>query len=101
MEVIKPGRAQRGWAQEFECTGKGNGNGGCGATLLVEEVDLFYTMSQHQGEKDFYVTFKCCACGVLTDIDAPSHLNERTLPSKEEWLRRHPLGEVMPDEITP
>lgn len=90
MQVIKSGRDQQGWAKEVNCTGKGNGNGGCGATLLVEGTDLFYTMSQHQGEQDFYVTFKCCACGILTDIEAPSRFNERTLPSEREWTRRLP-----------
>ncbi len=41
MKVIKPGRPQKGWSHEFTCTGDGNGRGGCGAILLVEQEDLY------------------------------------------------------------
>jgi len=69
MKVIKKGREQTGWAQEFKCTGKGNGGGGCGATLLVEEDDMYFTSSSHyDGSTDYYNTFKCCDCGVETDL---------------------------------
>jgi hypothetical protein len=72
MKVLKPGRAQKGWAKEYECTGKGNGNGGCGALLLVEQGDLFHTTQCARDETDYFVTFKCAACGVKTDIaDSP------------------------------
>lgn len=85
MKVIKAGRQQHGWSKEFECTGTGNGGGGCGATLLVEEADLFHTSrSSYDGETDYFVTFKCCSCGVLTDIkDYPRHA--RHLPSQHVW----------------
>ena len=69
MKVIKEGRKQKGWAKEFTCTGKGNSGGGCGAKLLVEYDDLYYTYSHALHETDRYVTFKCDACGVQTDID--------------------------------
>lgn len=85
MRVLKPGRDQRGWAKEFECTGKGNGDGGCGATLLVEEGDLFRTSSCHQGEVDHFTTFQCCACGVDTDIDVPRHIADKA-PTKQAWV---------------
>lgn len=89
MKILKPGRIQTGWAKEKECTGKGNGDGGCGATLLVEEGDLFQTSSCHQGEVDNFVTFKCGACGVLTDIDdAPAHVVGK-LPTKPAWMEAH------------
>lgn len=69
MKVIKPGREQKGWAKEFTCTGGGNGGGGCGAVLLVEQDDVFRTESHHyDGSSDYYNTFKCAQCGVLTDI---------------------------------
>ena len=68
MKVLKKGRRQTGWADEFLCTGKGNKDGGCHAELLVEHGDLFLTYSQHQGESDTFVTFRCSECGVLTDI---------------------------------
>lgn len=73
MKVIEKGRRQKGWAQEFTCTGRGNGNGGCGATLLVEESDLYHTHSSHyDGSDETYTTFECAACGVETDVDVPS-----------------------------
>lgn len=73
MKVIKPGRAQKGWSKKCTCTGAGNQGGGCGATLLVEQADLFQTTSNARDETTYYVTFKCAACGVLTDIEgAPS-----------------------------
>ncbi len=67
MKVIRPGREQKGWAKELECTGKGNGDGGCGAILLVEQDDLLRTGSSAMGERDYYVSFICAACGVMTD----------------------------------
>jgi hypothetical protein len=88
MKLVKPGREQNGWAKEFVCTGVGNGNGGCGATLLVEEGDVFRTSSCHQGEVDHFTTFRCCACGVDTDIEVPSHVTSKA-PSREAWVEAH------------
>lgn len=68
MKIIKPGRKQKGWAKEFICTGHGNRGGGCGATLLVEFGDLYNTFSHALHETDTFITFKCGACGVETDI---------------------------------
>jgi len=79
MKVIKKGRKQAGWAKEFDCTGRGNGDGGCGARLLVEKKDLFETTTQARDETDYFVTFKCPECGVLTDLKDsahPFHANE-------------------------
>jgi len=85
MKVIEPGRPQEGWSKEVLCTGKGNGNGGCSARLLVEQPDLFLTYHSSREGQTTYVTFKCCECGVLTDIeDFPRHLVD-TLPSKKQW----------------
>lgn len=77
MKVIKKGRPQTGWAHEYVCTGEGNGNGGCGAELLVEQNDLFRTFSYAGDETTTYVTFRCCECRVITDIplkDVPSQI---------------------------
>lgn len=72
MQVIKKGRPQKGWAKEFECTGKGNGGGGCKAVLLVEQADVFRTNSHHyDGSSESYATFRCSECGVWTDIPEP------------------------------
>lgn len=74
MRLLKPGRQQRGWSMEFECTGHGNRGGGCGAMLLVEKDDVFITESHAMGETDRYNTFKCSECGVLTDLPRSVHL---------------------------
>jgi hypothetical protein len=66
MKIIKKGRAQKGWSKEFKCTG------GCGATLLVEESDLY-----HDGSTETYTTFTCACCGVATDVYVPSSVNVR------------------------
>jgi hypothetical protein len=69
MKVIKEGRKQTGWAKEFECTGKGNGGGGCGAILLVEQSDVYrMSCTDYGGDIEVYNTFKCSQCGVETDI---------------------------------
>lgn len=69
MKIIKPGREQKGWAKEFTCTGAGNGNGGCGALLLVEQADVFRTSHHsYDGSSEHYNTFECAQCGVWTDI---------------------------------
>jgi hypothetical protein len=89
MKIIKPGREQKGWAKQFECTGEGNGDGGCGAILLIEESDLFQTHTNSRDETDYYTTFKCVSCEVLTDIPTPNHLNNLDLPTKVAWERKH------------
>jgi hypothetical protein len=68
MKVLKKGRKQKGWSVEKTCTGKGNGLGGCGALLLVEENDLYETGEGGDGP-DYARTFKCSECGVETDFD--------------------------------
>ena len=89
MKIIKPGREQKGWSGEFKCTGNGNGGGGCGAVLLVEYADLYYTESHCRDETNSYITFKCCACGVETDLTTKEepHTNQE-IPSKATWQRR-------------
>lgn len=68
MRILAHGRPQKGWSEEFVCTGKGNGGGGCGAKLLVEQADVFRTCSTHRDETDHFNTFRCPECGVKTDI---------------------------------
>lgn len=71
MKVLEPGRPQKGWAKEFCCTGRGNGMGGCGAKLLVEQGDVFRTENHCMGESEMYSTFECSECQVWTDIEVP------------------------------
>lgn len=71
MKVLEPGRQQKGWATEAKCTGDGNQGGGCGALLLVEEPDVFRTMTgaNYGGDSpEPCATFQCPSCGVLTDL---------------------------------
>ena len=85
MKVLEKGRPQKGWAIETTCTGSGNGMGGCGAKLLVEQDDLYYTHSSHyDGSNETYITFRCPECGVETDL--PTHKVpgkvQSTIPNK-------------------
>jgi non-canonical (house-cleaning) NTP pyrophosphatase len=95
MKVLKPGRQQAGWATEAKCSGKGNGGGGCGAELLVEQTDLFRTSSSHyDGSTDYYNTFKCPNCGVKTDLEnVPSDI-ARALKTEGERIvvKPNPIG---------
>lgn len=68
MKVLEKGNPN-GWEIEQKCTGKGNGDGGCGARLLVAEDDIFVTShTDYVGDTEYYYTFKCPECGRLTDI---------------------------------
>lgn len=99
MKVIKPGREQKGWALECVCTGKGNGDGGCEAKLLVEEDDMYITSSSAYGEVDYYNTFKCCCCGVETDIpDSNVPGRVKHLMQKKRDERQRDRG--IPDQTT-
>ena len=83
MKVIKKGNGAKGWSKKLECTGSGNKGGGCTAILLVTEHDLFQTGKHyHDGSSDYYITFKCSECGVLTDVDPKiCNKNAYDLPS--------------------
>lgn len=83
MKVVKKGRPQQGWAKQITCTGKGNGRGGCGAVLLIEESDLFQTAKHsYDGSSEYFVTFACSECSVLTDVNGwPG--NARDLPQRK------------------
>jgi hypothetical protein len=84
MKVLTPGRPQKGWSIATACSGEGNGGGGCGATLLVEEGDIFTTYSNPMGrDPNWFYTFACPDCSVLTDISTP--------PQRvREAARKHP-----------
>lgn len=96
MKVLKKGRSQKGWAKEYECSGKGNGGGGCGAWLLVEAADVFFTASHHyDGSSESYITFECPDCHVLTDInDRPSLREGEELLSRTAWLAKRRKANV-------
>ena len=85
MKVLKKGREQKGWSVEVTCTGEGNGLGGCGAKLLVEEADLYQTTRCCRDEVDYFVTFRCIECRVETDIyeSVPSAIVRKLKPEVE------------------
>lgn len=85
MKVIRKGREQKGWAKEYTCTGAGNGNGGCGAVLLVEIGDVFETQRNCMHETDFFTTFRCPECQVLTDIEVPGHVRAAASEQRGLW----------------
>lgn len=71
MKVLKKGSGAKGWSIEMTCSGSGNGGGGCGAKLLVEEADVYETAHHcYDGSSDYYTTFACSECGVETDLPA-------------------------------
>ena len=87
MKVLQAGRPQQGWSTEAACTGHGNGNGGCGAMLLVEEADLFTTQSHARDETETYTTFECAACKVWTDIASVPRSVTARLPLRSPSTR--------------
>lgn len=83
MKVLKEGSGQCGWSTQATCTGRGNGNGGCGATLLVEQTDMYMTeINSYDGSRDKFTTFKCCQCGVETDQEVPSNIKQQLVDKK-------------------
>jgi hypothetical protein len=90
MKIIKPGRPQQGWATETSCTGSGNGGGGCNAVLLVDESDLFTTHRGGYGGDgpETFVTFRCAACGVLTDIQGFPTGRVANLPDQNSFDKK-------------
>ena len=85
METLKKGTGQKGWSVIITCTGKGNGDGGCGAELRVEESDLFRTESHARDDTTAYTTFRCQECGVLTDLQNVPQRVRSSLPYVKEW----------------
>ena len=68
MKVLQRGE---GWKLEVTCTGRGNGGGGCGSVLEINEEDIYNTYHyDYAGDKDTYYTISCPICGKETDIDS-------------------------------
>lgn len=63
MKIVKPGRDQKGWAQEVSCSVAG----GCAAVLLVEQADLFHPKTSE--DSDPRIGFECGACGMTNWLD--------------------------------
>ena len=83
MKVIKNGEEIDSWKLRINCTGRGNGGGGCGALLEIREEDIYNTYSyDYLGDKDTYYTIVCPICGKETD------LNTNQLPYEIQYTRR-------------
>lgn len=91
MKVLEKGE---GWNIEARCTGKGNGDGGCNAKLLVEKDDIYVTTrTDYVGDTDYFYTFCCPQCRVETDIEEkkiPYSVKTKALEKKKhsyirEW----------------
>ena len=85
MKILRKGRPQTGWAKEYTCTGAGNGDGGCGAVLLVEIGDVFETQRNCMHETVYFTTFRCPECQVLTDINVPGHVRDAAKKQRGLW----------------
>ncbi len=102
MKTLRKGRAQKGWSRELICDGGGNEGGGCGATLLVEEGDLYRTYSFDMPTDELCITFTCHECGVETDVPHskwPPHFDK--LPDKQTWRRQHEKPNHNEDNANP
>ena len=89
MKVLQKGE---GWKLDVNCTGRGNGGGGCGSLLEVREEDIYNTYNyDFTGERDTYYTIVCPVCGKETDI--PQNLIPYGFSfknnSKERVLKRY------------
>lgn len=91
MKILEQGREQKGWVTEVKCTGAGNGGGGCGSLLLVEEADVYATYNyDYTGDRDKFATFTCVHCCVETDLPenvVPSRV-WNNLVSKREFFNK-------------
>ena len=84
------------WTKEIECTGRGNGNEGCGSTLEIERGDLHYYPAiddDSWGSRVPAVMFRCCVCGALNDLhkDNYPHRHGELPKATTEW-RNAPVG---------
>ena len=69
MKVIQPPQENGYWTLEQKCSGAGNHNDGCGATLEIGHKDLFLTQHHsYDGSSESYLTFECVCCQVWTDV---------------------------------
>ena len=80
MEVLKKGRKQRGYSIVWGCM---QYKGGCGASLLISEFDLYRINFPNGG---FRVMYCCPECGL--ESEPPEQVPEEKIrgrrPSQEE-----------------
>lgn len=95
--LTKGNKETQGWSKKLICTGKGNGNDGCHALLLVEFDDLFYDTLKYRRNGDetetFISTFRCHDCGALTDLAKNEEPKEfpRPIPYIKDWFQKNEI----------
>lgn len=91
MDILTPGKEPKKWVLEVVCSGWGHSAEGCGAVLRVHQEDLYQTDSPSNGlfvDFDTYITFRCCSCGVETDLtDNDKPCDWPNLPTRDAWLK--------------
>jgi len=87
VKMIHKGNKKPGVLGEYKCTGKGKIDHGCGATLEIEESDLYQTAAKDlMGTTHYYITFECPACQT-----------ETTIPGKDYWGHVYDLPKKNPN----
>ena len=80
----------KGWETKQRCTGKGNGERGCGEQILVTKDDIDVTSrGYYKSCKEYYYTFRCPKCGRNTNISGkyiPEDIKNRAM---EEYRKMY------------
>lgn len=76
------------WKVECRCTGKGNGDRGCGEKILVTKRDIYVTSrGYYKSSKVYYYTFRCPKCDRNTNIlekDIPKDIKDKAMEKYKE-----------------
>lgn len=76
------------WKIKCKCTGKGNGNRGCGERILVTKDDIFVTSrGYYKCSREYYYTFKCPKCDRNTNIpgeNIPEVIKDKAMDKYKE-----------------
>ncbi len=87
MKVLEPGKPVKEWSKEFYC----QGDGGCGAKLLVQKSDLYIMYEGGYDETTEIACFTCIICQVecrTPKYEVPYEIM-KNLPNKSKWMELH------------
>ena len=68
MEVLDKPKIKHKWLQTVKCEGVDGVKVGCGATLSINEDDLFRVKVGNVGFQRYIAQYQCPECGVRTDF---------------------------------
>ena len=68
MEVLEKPIIKHKWIHTVKCEGVNGIKAGCGASLSINEDDLFRVKIGNFGFQRFIAQFQCPECGVRTDF---------------------------------